>query len=555
MKPGPALLLAAASLGWLAAPAMTAEPAPRTLAEVVADAAGRLPAGGIVAAEIDHGAVHYTSAGDFAPRPGIPPEKVIFEIGSMTKVFTGLLLADTVNEGKARLDDPIGKFLPASLKLAPEVAAITLEQLATHTSGLPRLPDNFAPADRLDPYADYGVPAMYAFLQSYHPAKPVPQPADYSNFGMGLLGHILALIHGQSYAALVAERITGPLGMTDTVIELSPEQQARFAVPFSGATAVKPWRLTALAGAGALRSTAADLVRFAQALMSPGDTPLQQAWTLARQPRTDMDGEKIGLAIMIGKRNGAVNYWHNGGTGGFRSALDFSPEAGHAVVVLINSDAREAETISAALTLPPADKTALAERAVVPLAPEKAGDYPGIYELGPHARFTVLPGGANQLLIRLTGQPFGPVFHAGNDRFFARFVQAEFQFNRGADGRVASVTLLQNGKELNAKRTDEPLPTVLPTTDAELQAYVGTYDPPPLAALGGAQFVFTVRRSTLFGKLDGQPALPVFADRADHFVYDVVDAQLTFERDADGKVTAVVLHQNGDDLRFTRAGP
>ncbi|HTX64353.1 MAG TPA: serine hydrolase domain-containing protein, partial [Opitutaceae bacterium] len=137
MKPGPALLLAAASLGWLAAPAMTAEPAPRTLAEVVADAAAKLPAGGIVAAEIDHGAVHYTSAGDFAPRPGIPPEKVIFEIGSMTKVFTGLLLADTVNEGKARLDDPIGKFLPASLKLAPEVAAITLEQLATHTSGLP----------------------------------------------------------------------------------------------------------------------------------------------------------------------------------------------------------------------------------------------------------------------------------------------------------------------------------------------------------------------------------------------------------------------------------
>jgi serine-type D-Ala-D-Ala carboxypeptidase/endopeptidase len=554
MKPIPACgVIAGLLLAVRPMPAAPDLPLP-TLTDVVAKAAARLPAGGIVAAEIDHGRVRYCSAGNFAPRAGVPPEQVIFEIGSMTKMFTGLLLAETVNEGKARLDDPIGKYLPADLNLAPEVAAITLEQLATHTSGLPRLPDNLKPADPLDPYADYDVAAMDAFLSSYHPAKPAPQPADYSNFGMGLLGYLLTRIHGQSYAELVAERITGPLGMKDTVITLDPEQQARFAVPHAGAAAVKPWRIPGLAGAGALRSTAADLVRLAQALMAPGDSPLQQAWALARQPRADMGGGKIGLAIMIDKRNGILTYWHSGGTGGFRSTLDLAPETGQAHVVLINSDAREAETIVAAVTQPPLDKASLAERPETPLPPEAAAVYTGVYDLGARSRFTVTPESPGHLQVRLTGQPFLPVFFAGNDRFFARAVAAEIQFNRGAGGRIVSLTLLQNGRELTAKRSDEAPPAYLPTTDAELQDYVGKYDLPSGAGLpAGAQFVITERRNLLFAKLATQPALPVFQDRADHFVYDVVEAALTFERGADGKVTALVLHQNGRDLRAIRA--
>ena len=550
MKKAPALL---AALLLAAVPAaVAAENPPPTLADVVQKAAAKLPAGGIVAAEIDHGSVRFVSAGDFAPRAGVPPEKVIFEIGSMTKVFTGLLLAATVNEGKARLDDPIAKYLPADLKLAPAVAAITLEQLATHTSGLPRLPDNMKPADPLDPYAEYGPADMYAFLTAYAPSKPVPQPADYSNLGLGLLGHILERIHGKSYAELVTERITGPLGMKDTVIELDPDQQARFAVPHSGSTTVKPWRVPGLPGAGALRSTATDLARFVSALLTPGDSPLQAAWVLARQPRTDMGGEKIGLAIMVGKRNGALTYSHGGGTGGYRSYIEFSQEKQHGWIVLINNDAREAETVVVAVDNP----ATAADRTEVPLPPEKAAEFVGIYALDAHARFTVLPGDAGHLKIRLTGQGFLPVFFADHDRFFLRVVRAEVQFNRDSAGHVTSLTLFQNGREMLAKRTDEPLPTVLPTTDAELQAYVGTYDLEADPAIPpGTQFVLAVRRDMLFAKLGTQPAFPVFKDRADHFVYDVVEAALTFERDADGKVTALVLHQNGRDLRATRVAP
>jgi hypothetical protein len=161
-----------------------------------------------------------------------------------------------------------------------------------------------------------------------------------------------------------------------------------------------------------------------------------------------------------------------------------------------------------------------------------------------------------RLQVRLAGQPFAPVFFAGRDRFFLRIVPAEYQFDRDAGGRVVSLTLLQNGREMTARRVDEPLPVVLPTTKAELQAYVGTYDLPAEPGLPpNAQFTIAVHVGTLFAKRTGQPEYPVFKDRADHFVYDVFEAELTFEHDATGKVTALVLHQNGREWRATRDAP
>ncbi len=255
------------------------------LSTIVAASAAKLPAGGIVAAEIDATGVRFSSAGAFAPRDGFAPERVVFEIGSITKVFTALLLAETVAEGKAPLDDRIAQHLPAELKLHPAVAAITLAQLSSHTSGLPGTLSDFRPADPLDPYADFTSKRLLAIVSALRPKQPPPQPAEYSNLGVGLLGLILERIHGKPFAELVAERITGPLGMRDTTIDLSPDQQARFAPPHDGAKAVKPWRIPGLAGAGALRSTAADLALFAQALLDGRDAPLAAAWELIRRPQ------------------------------------------------------------------------------------------------------------------------------------------------------------------------------------------------------------------------------------------------------------------------------
>ena len=117
----------------------------------------------------------------------------VFEIGSVSKVFTGTLLADAVKRGELRLEDPVSRFLPESVTVpSKDGKEITLLDLATHRSGLPRMPTNFKPADPQNPYADYTVANMYEFLSGYSLTRPVGEAFEYSNLGAGLLGHVLA---------------------------------------------------------------------------------------------------------------------------------------------------------------------------------------------------------------------------------------------------------------------------------------------------------------------------------------------------------------------------
>lgn len=552
----PAIRFAAACLVASAtslAPAQpAAPPAPSdSLLPALEQAAPTLPAGGLVLAEIDHQHVTFAAAGSLAPHPTVAPAKIIFEIGSITKVFTALLLAEAVNEHRAALTDSIAKFLPADLKLVPATAAITLEQLATHTSGLPSLPTNFQPADPLDPYADYTVEKLYDFLRAWQPDQPAPQPADYSNVGFGLLGHLLERIYAQPYATLIRERIAAPLGLTDTDIALDPEQTARFALPHSGSEAVKPWQLDALAGAGAVRSTASDLAKFAQALLTPSDTPLYAAWKLIREPRAPFGtrGSRIGLAIMIATRNGQTVYNHSGGTGGFRSYLELVPATSRATVLWLNNDTLEPGLLVAQVRRPPAPAPAPIASSVPPpvLTPAELAAFTGVYAIDTRARFTAVLGPHHQLELRLTGQPFILMHPIAPDRFAATVVAAEFEFTRDHAGHLDGVVLHQNGHTVSARRTDEPAPHVIFLSPDKLGEYLGHYQLTQTAV-----FDVTTRAGHLFVKLTGQPAFPVFCTAPDEFVYDVVPAALTFERDANGSVTAVVLHQNGADHRAPR---
>jgi serine-type D-Ala-D-Ala carboxypeptidase/endopeptidase len=513
------------------------------LVEAVQRAGAELWAGGFVLAESQHGDTRFTAAGKPGPRAETPPEKILFEIGSITKVFTGLLLAQGVIDGKVSLADSIAKHLPADVALDPKAAAITLEQLSTHTSGLPRLPANFAPANRSDPYADYSVERLYHFLRGYHPGESPPQPPAYSNLGVGLLGHLLERAYGQSYAELLAAKITRPLGLDDTVITLSDEQQARFAPPHSGSMEVLPWQLGALQGAGAIRSTAADLLKFGRALIA-ANSPIHAAWEIARAPRAD---QKIGLGIGIGSIDGKTLYRHNGGTGGFRSYFVVVPENDRVMAVLLNNDDPAPEAI-VENRRPPAAQTKTNDRVEVPIDPAKLTEYTGTFQLREKRVFTVIVDDEGQLRIRLTGQPFGKVSFAGNDCFFNRAAAAEFRFARGAEGRITSVTLHQNNVAQLAARTSDATPTVRFLRPNKLNEYVGSYTLGPMAV-----FDISTRAGHVTAKLTGQPVVPVFCDREDHFVYDVVNAALTFERNEAGAITALVLHQNGIDQRAPRA--
>lgn len=513
-----------------------------------------VPGGAVIARKDAAGKTSFVPVGRRSAEDSAPmTADTLFEIGSITKMFTGLLLAQAVVEGRVTLDDQLAKHLPGELVLPPDVAAITLGQLATHTSGLPRLPADLSPANASDPYADYSTASLHTSLQNCKLTGPAPQPAAYSNLGIGLLGHLLTRVYGVSYENLLREKITRPLGLTDTVITLDDSQQARLAKPHSGSQRVANWTFDAMAGAGAIRSTAADMLRFVGRLTA-ADSPLKAAWELARQPRADFPAYagKVGLCMLMSERDGKLLYGHDGGTGGYRSYLEFSTATGEILAVLINNDAPEGLAVAAKIREleQPATSKPPSGPVEQTITPGKLAEYTGVFAIDATASFTALIDQQGRLVVRLTGQPFFPVFHMGNDRFFLKVVDAEYQFARGPDGRIETLTLHQSGHQVPARRTTKLVPTVLALNAAQLAAYVGTYELVP-----GILFEIKASRENLFVKLTGQPAYPVFSDREDHFVYDVVEAALTFERDADGKVVALVLHQGGLDQRARRKQP
>jgi CubicO group peptidase (beta-lactamase class C family) len=318
--------------------------------------------GGAVIGVVEDGDQTVVGFGAMGPS-GTPPAQTLFEIGSITKTFTGLLLAEAVERGAVGADDPVTQYLPDSLNVrAYEGRPITLVQLVTHRSGLPRVPANLLPpVNPADPYAHYTVADLYAFLEGYQPSSPPDAAYAYSNLGMGLLGHALAWQADTSYAALVQQRITVPLGLDDTRMDLTPAQQDRFARGYNPAGApTPPWHIPTLAGAGALRATATDMLSYVRAHLAAADTTLLgRAMQRATTPIADVDlgdnaaftGTRIGYAWHMTPRDGQTVVWHNGGTGGFSSFIGFNRATGQGVVILTSAGGMASQATSAGFTL------------------------------------------------------------------------------------------------------------------------------------------------------------------------------------------------------------
>jgi len=278
----------------------------------------------------------------------------MFEIGSMSKVFTSLLLADMTLRGEVSLDDPAAKYLPAGARL-PERGGkqITLRDLATHSSGLPRLPNNMPFGNPANPYADYTETMLLDFLSRYQLTRDIGSKYEYSNLGVGLLGYLLARRAGTSYEALLKHRILDPLGMRDTAITLSPDQKARFAQGHDAMMQpAMAWDLPTLAGAGAIRSTASDMLIFLRAAIGIRQTPLARAFALMLAERRPGVAPNVdtGLGWMMAKSPRGEIVLHDGGTGGFRTSMAFDPVKRRGVVVLTNA-AREPSSNDLAIHL------------------------------------------------------------------------------------------------------------------------------------------------------------------------------------------------------------
>lgn len=268
----------------------------------------------------------------------------IFEIGSITKVFTALLAADMAEHGEVRLDDPIAKYLPAGVHVPQRKGRqITLIDLATHTSGLPRTLQDIRPKTRLSPFADYSLEQLYSFLSSYELTRDVGSTYQYSNLGFGLLGLGLARRAGTDYESLIESRIAGPLKMKDTRITLTGEMQERLAAGHDAALiAVSRGNSPTLAGAGALRSTANDLLIFLAEALGYTDSPLAPPMRtlLATRRPTGQAFMEIAMAWNVDTRKGHEIIWKNGTTGGYRAFMGYDPRSRVGVVALSNASTK-----------------------------------------------------------------------------------------------------------------------------------------------------------------------------------------------------------------------
>jgi CubicO group peptidase (beta-lactamase class C family) len=395
----------------------------------------------------------FAAAGHLEPK-GVALEKVIFEIGSISKVFTGILLAQAVIEKKVTLETTVGELMGRKASFADaKMAAVTLDQLATHTSGLPRIPENLAEGgDPADPYAHYDRKHLDAYVRGVKLAHAAPFPSSYSNLGVGLLGDLLARLYGKSWEELVVEKIAKPLGMPDTCVTLNAEQKRRLAPPYEGDKKASNWDFASLVGAGALLSTAEDMLKFAQALERPGASPLREAIEMTEQAHAD--DATTGLCLKITRLNGQKTYWFAGGTGGYRSWIMTTPATSKNVVILINNDALSPQD----LVIGPGPKAASKKEA--PSAPANAdlAAYVGSYDTGIKNRdgvaiHYVFEARGADLWMQVTNQQFNklsPVAES-KDRFELKAVKAEIQFSR-EEGKVVSTTLYQAGLEIPAKR-------------------------------------------------------------------------------------------------------
>jgi len=422
--------------------------------EVRANVRARVDNGGsvgIVVGVLDSTGSRYFSYGRTARSGGQPVnERTVYEIGSITKVFTAVALADMAAHGEVGLDDPVQRYLPDSVHVpSRDGHEITLRLLSAQRSGLPRMPGNFAPADRSDPYKDYDAGRLYAFLNGYTLTRDPGASYEYSNLGVGLLSVALARRAGTSYENLVLTRVIQPLHLADTRITLAPGLSARLARGHAGEQEASNWNFDAIAAAGALRSTAADLARFVAAAAGLVPTSLDSAFRLTEVIQYDAGPTmRIGLGWHVTGRDSSTAYWHNGGTGGYHSFIGFDPRRRIGVVVLSNSS--ESIDDIGFHVLNPAFPLATV-RVAVAMPPDSLDAYVGEYRLAPTFVISVRKDGAT-LVAQATGQSAYPIYPSARDEFFYRVADAQLSFVRDSTGRVASLILHQGGRDMPAPR-------------------------------------------------------------------------------------------------------
>lgn len=481
-------------------------------------------------------------------------DQSFFEIGSISKVFTTLLLAEVMQEHDISLDDRADKYLPEGMTLpAYNGQEILIRHLVTHTSGLPSLPDNMFPEDSSNPYADYTLEELKKYLSGTELTRAPGSQFEYSNMGLALVGHIVEAETGKEYDRLIIERIAEPLNMGDTKIKITAADSSRLARGHAQGKTVSNWDLPVFEGAGALRSTGNDMMIFLNAQLGLLKTDLYPFMKKTQQPIFDIDQglnqqtDKIGMGWFYTTDKDTI-IWHSGGTGGYRAFIGINKETGSGAVVLSNTTADISDLYFHLLD----DSYELREREEsISLVSEELERFVGEYKNDMGFSFYVTNENG-QLFIRLTGQSKAPVKPVANNIFVNRQVGAEFVFDTTANGQVTQLTLRQGGQTIPAKKVSDEVSQpekreVISLDESVLKRYPGTYQLTPDFSIK-----VTLESGQLYAQATGQQKFPVYPESKTKFFYKVVEAQLEFIKTGDGSFNKLKLYQGGRVLEGSR---
>jgi CubicO group peptidase (beta-lactamase class C family) len=489
-------------------------------------------------------------------------EHTIYEIGSISKVFTGILLAYQSQAGKVKVDDPVQKYLPPDVRMPQRGGKeITLGHLSDHTSGLPRLPSNFNPKDFMNPYQDYTVSQLHEFVSGYSLPRDIGAEYEYSNVAQGLLGHVLALNANVPYETLMINIIARPLKMFETKVVLDDNMKLNLAIGHNEGEEVSNWDIPTLAGAGGIRSSAHDMLRFLAANIGLTATPLRSAMDESHEVRHGKaNGTRVGLGWHIRKGDQGDVISHSGGTGGYRTFAGFVKETQTGVIVFTNSTvgvdeigfslldqgstiAKVKPTIAQPFRLK-LDSSGV--DAAIAFYHDAKKNHTDDYEFAEGVLTTL---GYDYMeknpTIALALFQLNTTEYPNSYNSYESYAEGLL---KAGDTVLATenyrVSLALNPSNTNAKaalaklgvKWERPFVYVAEET---LQAYTGTY-----TVFKGMDFVVTYDGGQLFGQSTGSPRVKLVAKSVREFYVEGVNATLTFN--ANGKT--VTLHQLGQDM-------
>lgn len=507
---------------------------------------GHISAGG----EVHRIAKGTLKAGGSTPVTG----QSLFEIGSISKVFTTLVLARVMQENGISLDDEAEQYLPESMSL-PEYKdrEIVIRDLVTHTSGLPSLPDNMFPEDSSNPYADYTMEKLNKYLAATELTRAPGSKFEYSNLGLALVGHILETVTGKEYEQLVIDKIAKPLNMNDTKIKITDTDSSRLAIGHSKGKTVANWDLPVFEGAGALRSTGNDMMVFLKTQMGNAKSALWPYTQKTQQPLFDIEKglsrqtDKIGMGWFYATDKDTI-LWHSGGTGGYRSFIGINKETGSGTVVLSNSTADISDLY---FHLIDSSYTLTESKESISLAPDELARFVGEYKSDMGYTLYVTNEG-KQLFIRLPGQGKTQVKPVDNNKFVNEQVGAEFTFNTTKSGKVTELKLLKGGKMILARKVSDNVAQpekreAIALRDSILKRYTGIYQ-----ITSSFSIKVTLESGQLYAQATGQQKFPVYPESRTKFFYKVVKAQLEFLETENGSFDKIKLYQAGRVLKGKR---